>query len=85
MIMTMCHQQNALEYKWYKWKDRVTVGHQNNTNRNQMALNAVWRGKEWNRVARLKNTCNDKPNDKTNRPKTTVYKQIYMLQIKLTE
>jgi hypothetical protein len=45
----------------------MTVRCKNNTNR--MALNALWRQKRWNRVARLKNTCNDKANDKTNRKK----------------
>jgi len=69
MSMTTCHQRKSLKYKWYKCKDTMTVRRQNNANRIQMALNALWRQKRWNRVARLKNTCNDKTNYKTNRTK----------------
>lgn len=47
MSITTCHQRNSLKYKWYKWKGTMTVRHQNNTNRIQMALNALWRQKRW--------------------------------------
>lgn len=67
MSMTTCHQRNSLQYKWYKWKDTMTVRCQSNTNRIQMALNALWREKRQYKVAGLKNTCNDNSNDKTNR------------------
>jgi hypothetical protein len=46
MSMTTCHKRNSLKYKWYKWKDTLTVRHQSNTNRIQMALNTLWREKD---------------------------------------